>query len=132
MNLSRLPDSGTPGSMPACGSPRIIAACCALHHLLTPRHPLNALSSSLTILYTVKNPTRNPSQRLTFQRSISKTFFVFTIYGDERIRTADPLLAKQVLSQLSYTPSLYSLSLLWAYLDLNQRPHAYQACALTS
>jgi hypothetical protein len=24
--------------------------------------------------------------------------------GDERIRTADPLLARQVLSQLSYTP----------------------------
>lgn len=26
--------------------------------------------------------------------------------GDERIRTADPLRAKQVLSQLSYTPTL--------------------------
>ena len=26
-------------------------------------------------------------------------------YGDERIRTADPLLAKQVLCQLSYTPN---------------------------
>jgi hypothetical protein len=26
--------------------------------------------------------------------------------GDERNRTADPLLAKQVLSQLSYTPRL--------------------------
>jgi hypothetical protein len=26
--------------------------------------------------------------------------------GDERIRTADPLLARQVLSQLSYIPSL--------------------------
>ena len=25
--------------------------------------------------------------------------------GDERVRTADPLLARQVLSQLSYTPS---------------------------
>ena len=28
--------------------------------------------------------------------------------GDERIRTADPLLAKQVLSQLSYTPNWQS------------------------
>ena len=27
--------------------------------------------------------------------------------GDERDRTDDPLLAKQVLSQLSYTPVLY-------------------------
>ena len=25
--------------------------------------------------------------------------------GDERVRTDDPLLAKQVLSQLSYTPA---------------------------
>ena len=29
------------------------------------------------------------------------------IGGDERDRTADPLLAKQVLSQLSYTPILH-------------------------
>ena len=26
--------------------------------------------------------------------------------GDERVRTDDPLLAKQVLSQLSYTPTV--------------------------
>ena len=31
--------------------------------------------------------------------------------GDKRDRTADPLLAKQVLSQLSYTPSSKKLSL---------------------
>ena len=49
--------------------------------------------------------------------------------GDERVRTDDPLLAKQVLSQLSYTPLP---SLWWVWLDLNQRPHAYQACALTN
>ena len=29
--------------------------------------------------------------------------------GDERIRTADPLLAKQVLSQLSYIPAYANL-----------------------
>ena len=28
----------------------------------------------------------------------------FSLGGDERVRTDDPLLAKQVLSQLSYTP----------------------------
>ena len=32
------------------------------------------------------------------------------IGGDERNRTADPLLARQVLSQLSYTPVLLSSS----------------------
>ena len=31
-------------------------------------------------------------------------FFTFPLSGDEEDRTPDPLLAKQVLSQLSYTP----------------------------
>ena len=35
-------------------------------------------------------------------------FKVQKVGGDERNRTADPLLARQVLSQLSYTPSLTS------------------------
>ena len=72
--------------------------------------------------------------------------------GGERIRTADPLLAKQVLSQLSYTPKtgcpmpdVRRLLLgichpssdicppgWWAGEDLNLRPHAYQARALTN
>ncbi len=92
--------------------------------------------------------------------------------GGERTRTDDPLLAKQVLSQLSYTPALHSRPkppsepsvsyktnrpfrrhpvrrfptsrieqhfikapsnrLWWAREDLNFRPHAYQACALTN
>ena len=50
------------------------------------------------------------------------------IGGGERDRTDDLLLAKQALSQLSYTPD----KTWWVWLDLNQRPHAYQACALTS
>ena len=65
--------------------------------------------------------------------------------GGERVRTDDPLLAKQVLSQLSYTPTNPPGALpraspngenprrtWWAREDLNLRPHAYQACALTS
>jgi hypothetical protein len=76
--------------------------------------------------------------------------------GAERDRTADPLLAKQVLSQLSYSPissiartrvqvrqvsapaiPVNSQSNIckckwWAREDLNFRPHAYQACALTN
>ena len=74
-----------------------------------------------------------------------------TIGGGERDRTDDLLLAKQALSQLSYTPvgtvmgprSGFRVQLetrkpelktdkWWVWLDLNQRPHAYQACALTS
>ena len=55
--------------------------------------------------------------------------------GDNRIRTGDPLLAKQVLYQLSYVPlnkSSGRQQLWWAREDLNLRPHAYQACALTN
>jgi hypothetical protein len=65
-------------------------------------------------------------------------------YGDNRIRTGDPLLAKQVLYQLSYVPldnqkaravtdARSTISpIWWAREDLNLRPHAYQACALTN
>ena len=84
--------------------------------------------------------------------------------GAERDRTADPLLAKQVLSQLSYSPIQVSIpdqnhqtgaklhvphgtvrpkrsdrrsrqrqdKEWWARADSNCRPHAYQACALTT
>ena len=47
--------------------------------------------------------------------------------GGERDRTDDLLLAKQALSQLSYAPDEW-----WAWEDLNFRPHAYQARALTN
>ena len=39
------PHSEIPGSKPACGSPRLFAACHVLHRLLAPRHPPYALSS---------------------------------------------------------------------------------------
>ena len=39
--------------------------------------------------------------------------------GDMRDRTADPLLAKQVLSQLSYTPISLRVACTLLYLDLN-------------
>jgi hypothetical protein len=75
--------------------------------------------------------------------------------GGERVRTDDLLRARQALSQLSYTPNKIcdrkftienlffqsnwilnlQLSIInqtwWAWMELNHRPHAYQACALT-
>ena len=42
------PHSGIRGSVPACGFPRLIAACHALHRFLAPRHPPSALSSLTT------------------------------------------------------------------------------------
>ena len=45
MSQSGFPHSDIPGSKPACGSPRLIAACHVLHRLLAPRHSPYALSS---------------------------------------------------------------------------------------
>ncbi len=61
----------------------------------------------------------------------------FVSGGARRDRTDDLLLAKQALSQLSYGPGPgHSLTAptrgWWAREDLNFRPHAYQACALTT
>jgi hypothetical protein len=47
--------------------------------------------------------------------------------GADRDRTDDLRLAKPALSQLSYSPMKW-----WAWEDLNLRPPAYQADALTS
>jgi hypothetical protein len=58
--------------------------------------------------------------------------------GARRDRTDDLLLAKQALSQLSYGPagrifpSRRGVKSWWVWVDLNHRPHAYQACALTN
>jgi hypothetical protein len=60
INQSGFPHSEIPGSKPACGSPRLIAACHVLHRLLAPRHSPYALSSltkcslHLTAEYVVK------------------------------------------------------------------------------
>jgi hypothetical protein len=50
--------------------------------------------------------------------------------GDEETRTPDPLLAKEMLCQLSYVP--LGRKWWWAFLDSNQRPLPYQGSALTS
>ena len=58
--------------------------------------------------------------------------------GVKRNRTADLLLAKQALYQLSYNPGIVDDSLRktihgwWAWEDLNFRPPPYQSDALTN
>jgi hypothetical protein len=56
--------------------------------------------------------------------------FLRKIGGAEEARTPDPLLAKQVLFQLSYSPTI--LIQWWAHLESNQRPLRYQHSALTN
>ena len=69
---------------------------------------------------------------------MSTTPFIFILPipgGAEEDRTPDPLRAKQVLSQLSYSPFLsktYQPLNWWVWVDSNHRPQPYQGCALTS
>ncbi len=54
--------------------------------------------------------------------------------GDDRVRTDGLRSASAALSQLSYIPSTKPITIrsMWAWVELNYRPHAYQACALTT
>jgi hypothetical protein len=61
----------------------------------------NAPPTTLIRLYKL---LKNNSQFLTAQINIQNIFICAVNGGGERDRTDDPLLAKQVLSQLSYTP----------------------------
>jgi hypothetical protein len=99
----------SPGQSLFSGSPRLIAAYRVLHRLPLPRHPPYALSS-LTIKKTV-NQSILPVRTLSFDivpttnlYAIVKELRTTNLGGGERVRTDDPLRARQVLSQLSYTP----------------------------
>ena len=67
MNPTGLPHSGISGSKPVCGSPKLIAACHALHRLQMPRHPPCALSNltdgnQIRKTFEKVNRLSNPSQ----------------------------------------------------------------------
>ena len=51
------------------------------------------------------------SNHLSYEPIYLKAFAFYSIGGDEQNRTVDPLLARQVLSQLSYTPIVLSTDL---------------------
>ena len=129
------PHSEIHGSKLICSSPWLIAACRVLHRLPVPRHSPCALFC-LTSLGSLKNYCGNLLLGLLYLHTLCqnrKTFklifvhlnvfsivaFFFPLFsfqcaflafrpgGDEQNRTVDPLLARQVLSQLSYTPRYY-------------------------
>ena len=60
---ARFPHSGTPGSMPACSSPRIFAACHALLRPPVPRHPLHALLTRNHLQYSSRNPQNSQKHK---------------------------------------------------------------------
>lgn len=119
-------------------------------------------SLQINLLFTMyaehASSSKADAKPLFLQKTITVSLDTNRFGGAERDRTADPLLAKQVLSQLSYSPiqldtqwiapsarqqnrirSLPARQAIaqkgegwWAREDLNFRPHAYQACALTN
>ena len=123
---ARFPHSDTPGSMDICSSPGLFAAYHVFLRLLVPRHPPCALSS-LTSLCSVYSVTPAGCVFCLFSDVLTRSFDLisdrfnmrFSRYvlvlscfhqckhsGDKGIRTPDPLLARQVLSQLSYIPGV--------------------------
>ncbi len=111
-------------------------------------------SARIDLLFTMSDIARAPAKRTTRGLIFSRTNFETAAPsgGARRDRTDDLLLAKQALSQLSYGPDKGSGSRCqasgtsypdariptadswswWAWEDLNFRPHAYQARALTN
>ena len=93
-------------------------------------HPktLSADNTDFRLYELLKNDSRSNDRtgQNTVSALASSNELDINIGGGERDRTDDPLLAKQVLSQLSYTPKFW-----WVWLDSNQRPPPYQDGALT-
>ncbi len=107
------PHSDILGSRPACGSPGLIAASYVLHRLLMPGHSPYTLSS-LTILFApdthgllrpIKFSKNGGDRKNCHPRpNRARNEHGKCFGGADWNRTSDPLLAKQVLSQLSYSP----------------------------
>jgi hypothetical protein len=96
------PHSEIPGSKPACGSPRLIAACHVLHRHRLPRHPPCALSS-LTIKFTQHIRDPEPRQRL-------RKLYV-AICSSLRLASATPADIRQLIkfnTQPCRLPNLFS------------------------
>jgi hypothetical protein len=115
-----------------------------------PCELLRRIQTRINLLYTMSeiphaHPVRDATCEVMFrgryQRGYSSVFDRPS-GGARRDRTDDLMLAKHALSQLSYGPvpedecsklkSESARSKWWAWEDLNFRPHAYQARALTN
>ncbi len=131
------------GHVPAPRPPNL-AACRQVCRTCPPRSrhilassPIQSAKRNGSVITSVANRNLMPSY---VEAHHVRSPFATPNGGGERDRTDDLLLAKQALSQLSYTPGSGRRLLSsdkwakgwWAREDLNLRPHAYQARALTS
>ena len=124
---ARFPHSEISGSKDICSSPKLFAAYHVFHRLLVPRHPPCALSSLTSFpMYSVTSAgcVSNLIYCLMFLGCLDLDISIYlsiysicgfqgtfatdvlSVSGDKGIRTPDPLLARQVLSQLSYIPGV--------------------------
>ena len=118
--------------MAVCASPKLFAAYHVFHRLLVPRHSPCALScltshntlycffrksSFLSGMFRCSDTTfvTFENRKFLFSRLTLFLLYLYSVFkvhpdffkpvsGDNEIRTRDPLLARQVLSQLSYIP----------------------------
>jgi hypothetical protein len=71
MTPAGFPHSDIPGSQPACGSPRLIAACYVLRRRSAPRHPPTTLTSLTT--RNPKNACCQPGYPIELSKTVSRT-----------------------------------------------------------
>ena len=104
------PHSEISGSMPACGSPKLIAACHVFLRLLLPRHPPCALSS-LTTKFT--QHTQNPSHCWNFSRTRRENFMGLVLPAHRAFRSSRALRPSRLLQALIkiYTPCNFAQSI---------------------
>ncbi len=120
--------------------PHTFSSFARLNRRLTTTNPPGDLSPSdrTNLLFTMSKqhvvplPKKMADETVVFGRVVTRALRQMT-GGARRDRTDDLMLAKHALSQLSYGPTKgCSRDQWWARKDLNFRPHAYQARALTS
>jgi hypothetical protein len=113
-----------------------------------PRELLRWIQTRIDLLFTMSENSQAFAMKAGEYKSRGRKYDITTRWrrrqarfgdpsgGARRDRTDDLMLAKHALSQLSYGPvtrrrMLRSIEW-WAWEDLNFRPHAYQARALTN
>ena len=141
MTHAGLLHSDTCGSKSACDSPQLFAAYRVLLRPLMPRHSPCALCS-LTIFW---NYAFSNLRSVLFPLSRIDNLFEIVVFLPKtfvlRIKTFDFFTSRINIFFVQFSRSQTSRSEVyefsfenswWAQVDSNHRPHAYQACALTT
>ena len=119
------------GSMDICSSPQLIAAYRVLRRLPVPRHSPCALLS-LTMRYITY-----PSSELVMRESLLLHSTNIVVYPNITIHGFYITLSHSQFSLFNFQGAFWMgvfcvIEDWWAQVDSNHRPHAYQACALTT